>query len=164
VAIMPALPPLVFVLAAARGGVIGRGGQLPWDFPEDREHFYRLTRGHTVIMGRRTFEETGEPLPERRNLVVSRRPGLALPGAEVVATVDTAIALARQSDPEPRVIGGAEIFRAALPLATRIELTEIDLDVEGDAAFVFPREGWLEAQRRVGSDPRLSFVTLERRG
>jgi dihydrofolate reductase len=95
VAIMPALPPLVFVLAAARGGVIGRGGQLPWDFPEDREHFYRLTRGHTVIMGRRTFEETGEPLPERRNLVVSRRPGLALPGAEVVATVDTAIALAR---------------------------------------------------------------------
>lgn len=119
------------VWAQARAGVIGRGGTLPWHLPEDMAHFRALTTGGTVVMGRRTWESLPpkfRPLPGRRNVVVTRQPSYDAPGAEIVA--DLAAALA-----EPVwIIGGATIYRAALPYADRIVRTEIDLDVpDGDA-------------------------------
>ena len=154
--------PLVLVLAVARRGVIGKDGKLPWRVPEDLRHFRAMTLGHAVIMGRKTYQETGRPLPERRNLVVTRDPRFEAPGCEVVASLDEALARARTSDPEPRVIGGAELYRLALPLATRVELTELDLDVEGDTVFELDRAGFVETARRPGETPGVTFVTLER--
>ena len=154
--------PLCLVLAVAKNGVIGKDGQVPWRVPEDLKHFRRSTVGHAVIMGRKTWDEVGKPLPDRRNIVVSRNADLKLPGAEVAASLDEAIALARTSDEEPRVIGGAEIYRLALPLATRVLLTEILLEPEGDTVFDLDRSGFRETARRVGDDPRAVYVTLER--
>ncbi|MDB4982348.1 MAG: Dihydrofolate reductase [Myxococcales bacterium] len=155
--------PLVLVVAVSRNGVIGRAGKVPWDLPEDRAHFRRATLGHAVIMGRKTWDETGRPLEGRRNLVVSR--GGAVSGRdderEVVATLDEAIARARQTDPEPAVIGGAEIFRLALPLATRLVLTEVAFDAEGDTFFPpFEKSEWRVTERRPGD--RATYVTYER--
>jgi dihydrofolate reductase len=154
--------PLVLVFAVAHKGALGKDGKLPWRIPEDLKHFRRQTLGHAVIMGRRTWDERGKPLPDRRNIVISRKPGLTLEGAEVVPSIEEAVALARTSDPEPRVIGGAEIFRLAMPLATRIELTEIARDVEADTFFTFDRSPFRETARRAGEDPDVTFVTLER--
>lgn len=156
------MQPLTFVLAMADDGAIGLDGKVPWDIPEDRRHFVRETMGHAIIMGRRTWEEVGEPLPGRRNIVVSRSPGLSLEGAEVVATVEAAIALARTTDPDPRVIGGAQIFDAALPYATRILLTEVHRQVAADTHYRFDRAGWRETARARGQDESIELVTLER--
>jgi dihydrofolate reductase len=160
----PPLAPLCLVLAVARNGVIGKEGKVPWRVPEDLKHFRRSTLGHAVIMGRKTWDEVGKPLPDRRNIVVSRQADLRLVGAEVAASLDEAIALARTTDEEPRVIGGAEIYRLALPLATRVLLTEIELEPEpeGDTFFELDRRGFRETERRVGEDPRAVYVTLER--
>lgn len=157
------MKPLAMVLALANGGALGKDGKLPWRVPEDLRHFRRVTRGHAVIMGRRTWDEVGKPLPERRNIVISRNRALTLPGAEVVPTIEDAITLARETDEEPRVIGGAEIYRQALPYATRIYLTEIARDVDADTHFVLDRTGFVEIERRAGEEPDVSFVTLERR-
>ena len=154
--------PLCLVLAVAKNGAIGNKGSLPWHVPEDLKHFRRSTVGHAVIMGRKTWAEVGKPLPGRRNLVVTRDPELRLEGAEVVTSLEEAIARARTTDAEPRVIGGAEIYRLALPLATRILLTEIQLEPEGDVFFHLDRSGFREIERRVGDDPRAVYITLER--
>ena len=152
------------IAAIAKNGVIGKDGGLPWRIPEDLKHFKRTTLGHAVIMGRKTFDEVGRPLPDRRNIVVTRKQGLVLAGCEVVGSVEAAIELARATDPEPFVIGGAEIYRAALPYATRMILTELDRDAEGDTWFpAFDRSGWMEVERRAGETPGVTFVTLERR-
>jgi dihydrofolate reductase len=153
--------PLTFVAAVARNGVIGRAGGLPWDMPEDRDHFERVTAGHAVIMGRRTWDETGAPLAGRRNIVVSRSGSVSGEGREVVATLDEAIARARQTDPDPMVIGGGEIFRVAMPRATRMILTELDFDAEGDTRFpnFDPRE-WSVVERRRGD--RATYVRYDR--
>lgn len=154
---------LVLVLARARNGVIGNAGGLPWHVPEDLQHFRRVTTGHAIIMGRKTYESIGRPLPKRRNIVVSRRRDLALEGCEVYGSLDEAIAHARTTDPEPRVIGGAEIYAQALPHATKIFLTEIDRDVEGDTRMdAFAPSAWIETARVAGETPGVSFVTLER--
>jgi dihydrofolate reductase len=146
------------VVAVARNGVIGKDGALPWRYPEDMRHFKRVTLGHAVIMGRRTWESIGKPLVDRRNIVVSRA---ALPGVEVVPTLEQALALARTADDEPRVIGGAGLYAAALPLATRLYLTEVEREVEGDTFFPpFDRTAWRETERRPGDG--VSFVILER--
>ena len=159
--LVPAAP-LTLIAAVARNGVMGRGGKLPWDLPEDRAHFSATTRGHAVIMGRRTWDETGKPLDGRRNIVISRSGRVSGAGREVVATLEEALALARTSDPEPFVIGGAEIFRLALPLATRLILTEVDLAVEGDTFFpAFDRADWMVRERRPGD--RATYVIYERR-
>ncbi len=154
--------PLTLVLAIGKNGAIGKDGKVPWHIPEDLKHFRRATTGHAVIMGRKTWDEVGKPLPNRRNLVVSRSKGLTLPGAEVYATLEEAIAHARETDADPRIIGGAQIYAAALPLATRILLTEVDREVEGDTFFQLDRTGFRETERRKGEDPTVSFVTLER--
>jgi dihydrofolate reductase len=153
--------PLALVVAVARNGVIGKSGGLPWRYPEDLRHFKRVTVGHAVIMGRRTWESIGKPLVDRRNIVVTRAAAIA--GVEVASDLAGALALARSADGEPRVIGGAALYQAALPLCTRLYLTEIALAPEGDVFFpAFDRAAWRETERRPGEDPALSFVTLER--
>jgi dihydrofolate reductase len=155
------MEPLVLIAAVSRNGVIGRAGRLPWDLPEDRAHFRRTTMGHAIIMGRRTWDETGAPLEGRRNIVVSRSGYVSGTGREVVPSLEEAIAKARITDPSPFVIGGAEIFRLALPLATRMILTELDFDAVGETHFPpFDRNLWRDVERRRGD--RATYVTYER--
>lgn len=129
-----ARPPLALIAAVARNGVIGAGNALPWRLPEDLRRFKSLTLGHAVIMGRRTWESLGKALPGRQNIVVTRRREFTAPGAQSCASLAAALALVR--DPPPAwCIGGGELFREALPLASRIELTAIDADIAGDTYF-----------------------------
>jgi dihydrofolate reductase len=154
-------PPLTFIVAVARNGVMGKNGQLPWDLPEDRAFFRAQTLGHAIIMGRRTWDERGVPLDGRRNIVVSRTGNVSGTGRDVVHTIEEAIGLARHTDPSPFVVGGAEIFRLAMPYATRILLTEIDFDAEGDTFFppLDPQQ-WHATSRDRGD--RATYVTYER--
>lgn len=157
------MEPLIFVLAIAKNGVIGKDGKVPWRIPEDLKHFKAMTLGHAILMGRKTYDETRRPLPGRRNIIISRAPNFTAPGCEVVPSLEQAISLAREADPEPRVIGGAEIYRLALPLATRIYLTEVDRDAEGDTVFHLDRTGFIETERRrAETAPDVWFVTLDR--
>src|SRR5262249_37753917 len=114
-AAMTSGPRLTLIVARARNGVIGRGGTLPWRLPEDLAHFKRTTMGSPIVMGRRTWDSIGRPLPGRRSIVVSRSARFGAPGAEVVPSLDAALALVRDV-PEVFVIGGAELFNVAAPL------------------------------------------------
>lgn len=152
-------PEIGLIWAEARGGVIGAGGGMPWHVPEDLEHFKQLTGGAPVVMGRTTWESLPErfrPLPGRRNIVVTRQAGWSDEGAEVAGSVDEALELAA-SDASAAdtvwVIGGAEVFAAVMDRADRLEVTELDLAVEGDTfgpavdgswqvADVDPPAGW----------------------
>jgi dihydrofolate reductase len=134
------------IWAQARDGVIGRDGAMPWHIPEDAAYFRRVTSGHAVVMGRLTWESLPDrfrPLPDRRNIVISRRPGLTLPGAEVAPSPAAALALAGPD--RSWVIGGGQIYAAALPLASEVLVTEIDLRVAGDV-HAPPLTGWRVAQ------------------
>lgn len=153
--------PLALVVAIADGGVIGKDGTLPWRIPEDLAHFKATTMGHAILMGRKTHVSIGRPLPGRRNIVVSRSM-VSFEGCESATSLADAIALARTTDDEPRIIGGAALYEAALPLATRVFLTEIHRRVDGDTYFHFDREGWREVERRPGTSEGVEFVTLER--
>jgi dihydrofolate reductase len=158
--------PRVFLVAAvAANGVIGARGKLPWHLPEDLKHFKALTLGHPVIMGRRTWESLGRSLPGRENIVVTRTAGYVAAGASVAASLDAALALCA-GEPLVFVIGGAELYAAALPLAAGLVLTEIQRDFEGDTRFpAFDRRAWRETQRKpqTGADGlRFDFVLYER--
>lgn len=132
-------PPLVLVVAAADNGVIGRDGAMPWHLPADLRRFRQLTMGKPVIMGRKTFQSIGKPLPGRHNIVLSRESGWSADGVSVVAGLPQAVALAAEEAPaEIMVIGGAQIYALARPLADRIELTRIHLSPAGDARFPDP--------------------------
>lgn len=154
------------VAAVARGGVIGDDGGLPWRLPEDMAHFREVTVGHPVVMGRKTWESLPgrfRPLPGRRNVVVTRNPAWSANGAESAGSLDEALALVEGSE-RVSVIGGGEIFAAALPLADELLLTEIDLDVDGDTFFP-AFDGFVETAReeRVASDgTAFAFVTYRR--
>lgn len=126
---------LELVAAVARNGVIGRGGQLPWHLPDDLKHFKAMTLGHPIIMGRRTLESIGRPLPGRRSIVVSESLARAPEGIELVRSLDAAVELADASEGPAFVIGGGILYAAAIPRATTLHLTEIDIDVDGDAFF-----------------------------
>jgi len=159
---------LVYLVAAvAANGIIGRHGRLPWHLPEDLKHFKRLTVGHPVIMGRKTWESIGRALPQRDNIVVTRQPGFHAPGARVAASFGEALALSC-GDQAAFVIGGGELYRAALPHAAGLVLTEIHRNYEGDASFPeFDRRMWKETQResRTADDgTRFDFVLYERVG
>src|SRR3954470_2467823 len=119
---MSSFAPLALVVAIADGGVIGKDGTLPWRIPEDLQHFKAMTMGHAIIMGRKTHASIGRPLAGRRNIVVSRTAD-GFDGCELARSLEAAIALARTTDPEPRIIGGVKLFEEALALATRIFLT-----------------------------------------
>lgn len=161
------MPRITLVAAIAANGVIGANGRLPWHLPEDLKRFKRLTIGHAVIMGRRTWESLGKPLPGRRNIVLTRTRGYDAPGASVVATLDAALALCA-GHPDVFVIGGSELYRSALPLAHTLELTEIRRDYEGDARFpTWDRAAWRETRRERhagGTGLSFDFVTYERAG
>lgn len=127
----PDAPRLSIIVAMARNRVIGAKGAMPWHLPEELKRFKQLTMGHPLIMGRRTWESIGRPLPGRTMIVVTRQPDYRAPGALVVHSLDEALAAAGD-DPEIFVIGGEEIFRAALPRADRLYLTTVEADVPGD--------------------------------
>jgi dihydrofolate reductase len=126
--------------------VIGRDGRLQWHLPDDLKHFKRVTLGKPVIMGRRTWESIGKPLPGRRNIVMSRDPDLDAPGCTIVDTVDAALAAAGPAE-EVMVIGGAQIYAAFQPRAGRIYLTRVVAAVDGDAHFSGPGDDWQVASR-----------------
>lgn len=154
--------PLTMIAAVAKNKVIGNKNQLPWRVPEDLKYFKAQTTGHAIVMGKKTFDSTGKALPNRRNIVVSRT-AATLEGAEVCGSIDEALARAHETDPEPFVIGGAEIYRLAMPHATRILITEIDQTPEGDAFFPdLDMTEWKETERRAAETPGVTFVTYER--
>lgn len=158
--------PRIYLLAAvAANGVIGVDGKLPWHLPEDLKHFKRLTLGHPVIMGRKTWESLGKALPGRENIVVTRNPGYEAPGAAVARSLDAAIALCA-GEPVAFVIGGERLFAESLPIAAGMVLTEIQRDFAGDTWFpAFDRSQWREAQREshaAADGMRFDFVRYER--
>ena len=134
---------LTIIVARARNGVIGRDNALPWHLPEDLQHFKRTTMGHPVLMGRRTWESIGRPLPGRRIIVVSRDPNWVAPGCERGETLAAAVAMAGKRidlhpdiDPsEVFIAGGAQLYSEALAIADRVIITAIDTDAEGDVHF-----------------------------
>lgn len=156
---------IYLVAAVAENGVIGASGKLPWYLPEDLRHFKQVTTGHPVIMGRKTWESIGKPLPNRNNIVVSRRAGFVAPGAQVASSLDGALALCPGRE-SVMVIGGNELFRAALPRAAGLILTEIHRAYEGDVRFPeFDRRAWKETRRepRVAANGiRFDFVWYAR--
>ena len=152
---------VVLVAAVADNGVIGADGKLPWHLPEDLAHFKRVTTGHVVVMGRRTFESIGRPLPRRTNIVVTRQPGWTADGVIAASSLDEALETAEEHDGDVMVIGGAQIYALALPLANGQVLTEVHEKPEGDVLYPpFDRAEWEETRREAGE--RCDFVWLER--
>jgi dihydrofolate reductase len=129
-----AQPRLALIVARARNGVIGRDNALPWRLRDDLKQFKQRTLGHPVIMGRKTWESLGRPLPGRANIVVSRQADFSAEGAQVVSSLEAALAVCGDVA-TAFVIGGAQLYALALPLADQIYITEVDAEVEGDAWF-----------------------------
>ncbi len=159
-------PEIILILARASNGVIGVDGSLPWHIPADLRHFKQLTKGRPMIMGRKTFDSLPGLLEGRRHIVLTRDKAWEEEGAEVAYSVEEALKLA--NGPHVCVIGGAEIYRLFLPLADRIELTEIDLKPKGDTLMEpFDSKQWKETARTYhpaeGSQPAFAFVTLQRK-
>jgi dihydrofolate reductase len=158
------------IVAIAENGVIGKGGELPWHIPADLKHFKALTMGKPMIMGRKTYDSIGKPLPGRTSIVITRHPDYGPDGVITVHTWTEAIevamgALKDTPEDEVMVIGGAEIYGLALADAGRLYLTEIHDSIEGDTMFPdIDRTQWHEASRQefLTETPAFSFVTLER--
>lgn len=156
------------IAALAENGVIGQNNALPWRLPEDLKRFRRLTTGHAVIMGRRSYESIGRPLPDRANIVVTRDSAFRAPGCTVVRSVEEALEAAA-GDNEVFVIGGGQIYAQALARADRLYLTLVHADIGGDVFFPrFDADDWREISRVYHTaDERhahaFSFVTLDRR-
>ena len=159
-------PEITLILARAANGVIGANGKMPWHLPADLRRFKQLTMGRPMIMGRKTFDSLPAVLEGRRHIVLTRDPEWQDEGAEPVASIEEALRLANA--PHVMVIGGAEIYRLFLPLADRIELTEVALDPKGDAVIDYPAAAdWKEVARDdhpadEAGRPAYSFVTLTR--
>jgi dihydrofolate reductase len=165
---------IALIAAVASNGVVGRNNQLPWHLPQDLRYFKRTTLGKPVVMGRRTWDSIGRPLPGRTNIVISRQSSLEIEGALVVPDLASALTRAAavaagEACDELMVIGGAEIYAQALPLADRLYLTEVHAEVEGDAWFpAWNRDQWQELSRErhsaCSSNPfDYSFVVYQRR-
>lgn len=161
-----AAPRIYLVAAVARNGVIGANGKLPWHLPEDLQHFKKLTLGHPVIMGRRTWDSLPRALPGRENIVVTRSANRDIPGASVANSVEAAIALCA-GEPVAFVIGGAGVFAETLAGADGLVLTEIDRDYEGDVFFpAWDRSAWRESRREKHTSKDgvpFDFVRYEKR-
>jgi dihydrofolate reductase len=159
-------PPITLIVARAQNGVIGRGGSLPWHIPADLKRFKTLTMGSVMVMGRKTFDSLPGLLPGRRHIVLTRDRSWRAEGAEIARSVEEALQLAHGE--RVSVIGGAEIFGMFLPLADRIELTEVLADIEGDTFMPDPRGSgpWCEtlSEEHPAENGRapFRFVTLER--
>ncbi|MDR5737817.1 MULTISPECIES: dihydrofolate reductase [unclassified Caballeronia] len=161
---------LTLIVARARNGVIGRDNQLPWRLPEDLAFFKRTTMGAPIIMGRKTHESIGRPLPGRRNIVVTRDATLRYEGCDTVTSIDAALALATADGvPEAFVIGGAQLYGDAIHRAGKMIVTEIDADFDGNTRLDAPDASqWREVSREPHraappNDFGFAFVTYERR-
>ncbi|TFW29806.1 dihydrofolate reductase [Duganella callida] len=156
---------LTIIVATDANRGIGIHNTLPWKLPEDMAHFKRLTTGHPIIMGRKTFDSIGRPLPNRRNIVITRNAGWRHDGVEAVNSIEAALALVEDAD--AFVIGGAEIYRQAMPLASRLIITQIAHTFDCDAFFPEPDAGvWQETAREAHVSPsglHYAFVTLRRK-
>lgn len=157
------MEPLALIVCYAKNRVIGRKGRLPWQYPEDLKHFKQITMGHALIMGSVTYESIGKPLPGRRNLVLADVPDYEAPGCEVFASLDEIIAAAHETDACPFVIGGASVYEQALPRVTRMYVTEVQREVQGDKVFpLYDRKAWRETERTEAADGELVFLVLDR--
>jgi dihydrofolate reductase len=152
---MAEAPRISLIVAMSRNRVIGRGNAIPWRIPAELARFKQLTMGHHIVMGRKTWESIGRLLPGRTTIIVTRNPDLRVPGALIAGSLPQALQLAAGDD-EIFVIGGAEIFRLALPLAQRIYLTTVGIDVDGDT-FMPPIDP--AAWRCVASEPHAADAT-----
>jgi len=158
---------LTLIAARARNGVIGRNNQMPWKIPGEQAYFKRMTMGHPIVMGRKTWESIGRPLPGRRNIVITRDRTYSAIGADVVGSLDDALALAGEAD-EIFVIGGGQLYAEAMPSASRLLLTEIDADFDGDTFMPAPdHTQWREtsSEHHPPTNDRAfgySFVVYER--
>ena len=154
------------IVAMAKNRVIGNNNKMPWHLPADFAYFKKITSGHPIIMGRKTFESIGHPLPGRRNIVVSRNPVFRADGVDVVASLEAAIEVCGNAD--GFVIGGATLYAEALPRVERIYLTEVDASPKGDTLFPeLDRHEWREIARERRevdgkNDHAMAFVVLER--
>jgi len=159
-------PAISMIVARSRNHVIGRDNQMPWKISADLQFFKRVTMGHPVIMGRKTWESIGRPLPGRRNIVVSRNADYQATGGELVGSLDEALKSLSEF-PRVFVIGGEQLFKQAFNQADRLYITEIDLDIEdGDTFFEVPNPSeWKEIERIAQSENGIhfSFVTLEKK-
>lgn len=157
------MPEIIIIAAVARNRVIGRDNQLLWHIPEDMAHFKALTSGHTVIMGRKTWESLPprfRPLPGRHNIVISRQPDYAAPGADLADSLENALKLVSTA-PAVFIIGGEQIYRQAMAVADRLEITEVDLAPEGDAWFPeIAAVDWEQTAKTEGAG--FVFVTYRR--
>ncbi len=158
------MPEIILIAAVARNRVIGKDNRLLWNLPEDMAHFKALTAGHAVLMGRKTWESLPErfrPLPGRRNIVISRQAAYAAPGADLADSLENGLQRASTAD-KLFIIGGEQIYRQALPLADRLEITEVDLAPDGDAWFPeIPAVDWQITQKKEGAG--CAFLTYTRR-
>lgn len=125
---------LSIIVAMARNRVIGRDGDLPWHLSADLKRFRKLTTGHAILMGRKTYDSIGRPLPERRSIVITRNAGYHPEGVKIASSVESALSLVRD-DAEAFIIGGATIYEQALPLADRLYVTLVEAEVDGDTSF-----------------------------
>jgi len=157
---------LYLAAAVAANGIIGAGGKLPWHIPEELKHFKRLTMGHPIIMGRRTWESLKGPLPGRENIVVTRNADYEAPGAAVATSLEAALALCA-GESLVFVIGGTQLFEESLPIADGLVLTEIQRDYAGDTRFPqWDRSQWVEKQREphtAADGTRFDYVLYERK-
>ncbi len=164
--------PVSIVVAVADNGVIGRGNALPWDLPDDLQHFKRTTMGRPIVMGRKTFESIGRPLPGRLNIILTRDPSWTALGVSVASSIEQAIDLAEgqafiDGADSVMVIGGAEVYRQALPFASRAFVTRVHGHIDGDAFFDLDEiASWREVTReRVPAGERnshgFSVIRLE---
>ena len=139
---------VVLVAAVARNGVIGRGPEIPWRVPGEQAVFKRLTMGHVLVMGRTTYESIGRPLPGRTTIVLTRDPAWSADGVLVAHDLDEALALAQDLPGEVMVAGGAQVYAAAMPVATEQLISEIPLEPEGDVRYPeIDPQAWVEADR-----------------
>lgn len=149
-------PPVYHVVAAAQNGVIGKDNKLPWHFSADLKFFKNLTTGHTLVMGRKTFESIGRPLPNRQNIVISRKTA-QIPGAEAVHSIEAALKAAKHE--KIFIIGGGEIFKQTLDLVEGIYLTLIHQDFEGDAFYPGVPAGFKEISReKLHENPLIEVI------
>ena len=158
------------IVAMSKNRVIGADGGMPWHLPADLKYFKATTLGKPIIMGRKTFDSIGRPLPGRRNIVITRNSDWHYDGVDVVATIDAAVALASAADEtgEIMITGGAQIYAQAMPQVDRMYITEITAELEGDTYFPeFRRQEWAEVSREshaaVDDKPAYAFVVYERR-
>jgi dihydrofolate reductase len=134
------------IVAVAKNGVIGNKGEIPWYLHDDFKHFAKITKGHTVIMGRKTYESIikrlGKPLPERKNVVLTKQVNFSAPGCATLESIDEALHFFSKSKEEIFVIGGSTIYNQFLPFADKLYITEIDENFEGDTTFNYDKNNW----------------------